>query len=42
MTSQLDGWPHFLFFLFIHFLKLIITFCKLCVIYVKEDNDSNV
>ena len=29
------------FFLIPFFLKLIVT-CRLCVIYVREDNDSNV
>ena len=29
------------FCLIIFFLKLIVA-CKLCVIYVREDNDSNV
>ena len=29
------------FFLAPFFLKLIVT-CRLCVIYVREDNDSNV
>ena len=39
MTSQLNGCPHFFvfFFLISFFLK-----CRLCVIYVREDNDSNV
>ena len=43
MTSQLNGGPHFfvLLFQYIFFLKLIVAYI-LCVIYVKEDNDSNV
>ena len=31
----------FPFFLIPFFLKLIVA-CRLCVIYVREDNDSNV
>ena len=30
-----------LYFLIPFFLKLIVA-CRLCVIYVREDNDSNV
>ena len=39
MTSQLDGCPHF--FLVPFYLKLIVA-CMLRVIYVREDNDSDV
>ena len=38
MTSPLDGCPHFLCLLFI-FLRLIVT-CRLCIIYVREDNNT--
>ena len=43
VICQLNGWPHFFVVLFLipFFLKLIVA-CRLCVIYVKEDNDSNV
>ena len=27
---------------FIHFFLKLIVACRLCVIYVREDNDSNV
>ena len=40
MISQLNGFPHFFVFVFIIFF-LIVT-CTLSVIYVWEDNDSNV
>ena len=42
MICQLNGCPHFFVVLFLipFFLKLIVA-CRLCVIYVKEDNDSN-
>ena len=40
MICQLNGCPHcFVFMSF--FLKLIVT-CRLCVIYVSKDNDSDV
>ena len=39
--SHLMGALTFLFFLILFFLKLIMV-CRLCVIYVREDNDSNV
>ena len=42
MISQLNGCPLFcVSFLFLFFLKLTVT-CRLCVIYVMENNDSNV
>ena len=43
MTSQFNGCFHFFVFFFSKyvFLKLIVA-CRLCVIYVREDNDSNV
>ena len=42
MTSKLNGCPYFLFFFLIpYFFKLIVA-CRLYVIYVREDNDSNV
>ena len=40
MISQLNGCP-FLFLFIIFFLKLIVA-SRLCVIYVKEDDNSNV
>ena len=39
--SQHSGCPHFLCLFFNIFLNSIVA-CRLCVIYVKEDNDSNV
>ena len=42
MICQLNGCPHFLVVRFlIHFFLKFVA-CRLCVIYVKEDNDSNV
>ena len=43
MIYQLDGSPHFLLFFFLipFFLKLIVAW-RLYVIYMREDNDSNV
>ena len=42
MTSQINGCPHFFVFLLYNFcLKLIVTY-SLCVLYVREDNDTNV
>ena len=41
--AQLNGCPHFFVFsfLFLFFFKLIVAY-RLCVIYVREDNDFNV
>ena len=43
MICQLNGCPHFfvVFFFIPFFLKLIVA-SRLCVIYVREDNNSNV
>ena len=43
MICQISGCPHIFAVLFLirFFLKLIVA-CRLCVIYVREDNDSNV
>ena len=35
------GALNFVCLFFIHILKLFVT-CRLCVIYVREDNDSNI
>ena len=37
MMCQLNGCRHIII---IVFLKLIVA-CRLCIIYVREDNDSN-
>ena len=43
MISQLNECPHFFVVLFLIplFLKLIVGY-RLCVTYVREDNESNV
>ena len=42
MANQLNWCPHFLlFFLITFFLKLIVS-CTLCVICMREDNDSSI
>ena len=40
MTSYLNGCPHFFCVSLYFFLKLIVT-CRLCAIYVREDDNSN-
>ena len=42
MTSQFDGYLHFLCLFFIPFFIKLIVACRLHVIYVREDNDTNV
>ena len=41
LMGALTFWASFLNSFFLFFLKLIVT-CRVCVIYVREDNNSNV
>ena len=41
MTSRLNGCPYFSSLFFSSFILKLIATCRLCVIYVREDGDSN-